>query len=173
MSVVPFARVVLSVVSAFAILAALPLSAAPPERIVGPATIIDGDTIEIGGRRIRLHGIDAPETAQTCRLDDRSYLCGEEAAFALADEVGQRSVACDPVDADRYGRIIAVCWLGADDLNARMVAQGWALAYRRYSDDYAIDEETARLARRGMWRGQFETPWDWRAARRQRAKRQI
>jgi endonuclease YncB( thermonuclease family) len=170
---VSFARVVRLVVSAFALAGAPPLSAAPPERIVGPATIIDGDTLEIGGRRIRLHGIDAPESAQTCRLDDRSYRCGEEAAFALADAVGQRSVACDPVDTDRYGRLVAVCWLGADDLNARMVAEGWALAYRRYSDDYAIDEETARLARRGLWRGQFEPPWAWRAARRQRVRRDI
>jgi endonuclease YncB( thermonuclease family) len=171
---VPFPRVVpLLVVSALAMLIASRSSASPPERIVGPATIIDGDTLEIGGRRIRLHGIDAPETAQTCRVEDRPYRCGEEAAFALADEVGRRPVACDPVDSDRYGRVIAVCWLGIEDLNARMVAQGWALAYRRYSDDYALDEETARAARRGLWRGQFEAPWDWRAAQRRRARPEI
>ncbi len=139
-----------------------------PLIVTGRATIVDGDTLEIGGKRIRLFGIDAPESAQTCQTESLSYRCGRDATTALVDKIGRRPVACHREDVDRYGRIVAVCWIGAEDLNAWLVWQGWAVAYRRFSTDYVIHEDAAKKARRGLWRGEFQMPWDWRSARRNR-----
>jgi endonuclease YncB( thermonuclease family) len=133
-----------------------------PATITGRASIIDGDTLEIHGQRIRLFGIDAPESRQTCRADGKEYRCGQEASLALSDKIGQRSVNCTARDTDRYGRMVAVCWLGAEDLGAWMVREGHALAYRKYSTDYVLHEDAARQARRGLWRGEFKAPWEWR-----------
>jgi len=71
-------------------------------------------------------------------------------------------VACDQRDVDRYGRIVGVCRAGLEDLNSWMVANGWALAYRRYSRTYVGQEDSARAAKRGIWRGTFMMPWEWR-----------
>ena len=104
--------------------------------IIGAATVIDGDTIEIRGQRIRLHGIDAPEGGQLCERHGSRYRCGQQASLALADKNGTRPVTCEQRDIDRYKRIVAVCRDGEEDLNAWMVLQGHAVAYRRYSKDY-------------------------------------
>ncbi|TAJ37295.1 MAG: thermonuclease family protein [Reyranella sp.] len=134
--------------------------------LAGPASVIDGDTIEVHGTRIRLHGIDAPESRQECRRPDgTTWRCGQQAALALSDHIGRRPVTCKPLDRDRYGRVIASCSLSSGDLNRWMVANGWAVSYRRYSLDYVADEEKARQARLGIWVGPFEMPWDWRAER--------
>jgi len=145
-----------------------PLMAAPD--LVGRASVIDGDTLEIRGVRIRMHGIDAPESRQTCEADDKQYRCGQKAAFALSDMIGNRSVRCDAKDKDRYGRVVAECFAGNTNLNADMVAQGWALAYRRYSKAYVGQEAEAKAAKLGMWRGTFMAPWDWRKAQRSKNK---
>ncbi len=134
--------------------------------IVGRASVVDGDTIEVHGQRIRLFGIDAPESAQLCLADDRHWRCGQQAALALDERVAGRPVVCTEKDRDRYGRIVAVCRAGDLDLNAWLVAEGWALAYRRYSTDYLDEEATASTARKGIWRGTFVPPWDWRRGRR-------
>ena len=132
--------------------------------IQGTASVIDGDTIEIRGERIRLDAIDAPESSQLCLdADSKRYRCGQKSAFALADFIGRSVVSCDPKGRDRYKRVIAVCYKGETNLNAWMVSQGWAAAYRKYGIDYIAQEEEARLARRGIWVGTFEMPWDWRA----------
>ena len=124
--------------------------------IDGQASIIDGDTIEIHGQRIRLFGIDAPEHDQLCEAAGSQYRCGQQAALALADQIGGQTVDCVPHDVDRYGRIVAVCSAGGEDFNAwmvrhgwAMVRQGWALAYRHYSTDYGADEDAAHLG--GRW----------------------
>jgi len=130
--------------------------------IVGRASVIDGDTIDIHGTRIRLHAIDAPESRQVCFVQKKETRCGQRAAFALADKIGASPVSCEPKDQDRYGRMLAVCRLGGEDLNAWMVAQGWALAYRRYSRAYVEHERQASIAKVGMWEGKFVPPWDWR-----------
>jgi len=131
--------------------------------ITGKPRIVDGDTIEIAGERIRLHGIDAPETKQTCKDDDgKEWRCGQEATFALLFMIGYHWITCKGDERDRYGRLIAVCYAGPYDLNAKMVRQGWALAYRRYSMDYVKAETFAKSRREGMWRGEFEMPWEWR-----------
>lgn len=131
----------------------------------GRALVIDGDTIEIEGQRIRLFGIDAPERGQLCRSGDGRWRCGERARMALDGKIAGRSVACEKKDRDPYGRIVAVCRLDGEDLNAWLVARGWALAYRRYATDYVDQEEMARNTRRGIWRGTFEPPWEWRQSR--------
>jgi len=131
--------------------------------IMGTATVIDGDTLEIHGRRIRLYGIDAPESRQGCtRPDGTSWRCGQQASFALANHIGAATVRCEPHGHDRYRRIIAVCFKRAEDLNRWMVTSGWAVAYRKYSLDYVADEEKAHRAGRQLWSGTFEMPWAWR-----------
>jgi endonuclease YncB( thermonuclease family) len=136
---------------------------------IGQASIIDGDTIEIHGQRIRLFGIDAPEHDQLCEAAGAQYRCGQQASLALADRIGKQTVDCVPHDVDQYGRVVAVCSAGGEDLNAWMVRQGWALAYRHYSTVYVADEDAAHLAGAGIWRGTFDAPWDWRQGKRQRA----
>ncbi len=150
---------------------ALVLCADATADIVGEARIIDGDTIEISGERIRLHGIDAPETRQTCEVGGVPWLCGKSATLALVDETKGQPVTCKGKKRDRYGRIIAVCYAGERDLNAMMVREGWALAYRRYAKDYVDDEIEARDALKGIWRADFVEPWKWRRNKRQTAQR--
>ena len=132
----------------------------------GPAAVIDGDTLEVGGVRVRLHGIDAPESAQRCRSGGRFWPCGHEAKRALAGRVGGQRVVCKERDRDDYGRVVAVCSIGGRDLNAWMAAEGWALVNRRFSRAYAAEESRARAAKRGVWRGEVVAPWDWRKGKR-------
>jgi endonuclease YncB( thermonuclease family) len=158
--------------AAFLILAlSLHPSAHPwADEIAGRARVIDGDTIEIAGKRIRLFGIDAPESRQTCGSEGKVSRCGQEATSALSNRLGAEIVVCDDRGRDRYGRIVAVCRLGGSagpDINAWMVREGWAIAYRRYSRDYVAAEGEAEAAKRGLWSGTFEEPWEWRRQRRQ------
>ncbi len=134
--------------------------------MAGVASVIDGDTIEVHGQRIRLHGIDAPESRQLCRLDGKPWQCGKDAANALADKIGRRPVTCEDLGRDRYDRIIARCTVAGEDLEKWMVQQGLALAYRRYSLDYVDEEADARAARHGIWASEFVKPWEWRRGKR-------
>ena len=133
---------------------------------IGTASVIDGDTIEIHGQRIRLYGIDAPESGQSCEREGKQYRCGQQAATVLAGLIGRASVRCEQRDIDRYGRIVAVCWLGGIDLNAMMVSKGWATAYRRYAKDYVNHEVVAQTAKAGIWAGRFVEPEKWRRGER-------
>jgi endonuclease YncB( thermonuclease family) len=125
--------------------------------------VIDGDTIELNGRRIRLDGIDAPESDQTCQQPSGlAWACGRDAANALSSRIGWSHIRCEGAAYDRYGRLLARCFLGNEDLNRWMVAHGWAVVYRQYSSDYLVDETQARQSRLGLWSGRFAMPWDWR-----------
>ncbi|KAB1069280.1 thermonuclease family protein [Methylobacterium planeticum] len=137
------------------------------EPISGRASVTDGDTLVIRDTKIRLHGIDAPESAQVCQdAGGKDYRCGQKAALALSDKIGEATISCEPRDTDRYGRTVAVCRKGSEDLNGWMVAQGYATAYRRYSQDYVQAEGEARTRKRGIWAGTFDPPSDWRRAKR-------
>ncbi len=150
-----------------ALIAALCLLATPVlADVTGPARVIDGDTLEIQGERIRLHGIDAPESRQLCRLDGQPWQCGKNATNALAEKIARRSVTCEDLGRDRYKRIIARCAVAGEDIESWMVQQGLALAYRRYSLDYVDEEADAQAARRGIWASEFVKPWEWRRGKR-------
>ena len=135
--------------------------------VPGAAYIIDGDSFRLGKDEIRLTGIDAPEYRQTCRTEKGSeWNCGRAAADALRRLVSGREVDCKGVDADRYGRLVARCTAGGIDLNTEMVRLGWAIAYSRHDMSYVDEELEARRQRRGIWRGTFDLPEDWREIHR-------
>ena len=135
--------------------------------IAGLARVIDGDTLAINTHRIRIHGIDAPETGQSC-LDTRgrNYRCGELSTRTLRHTIANRPIRCVVQTRDRYGRSIARCTIAGIDIGAEQVRFGAALAYRRYSRDYVPQETAARAAGAGLWSGSFTPPWIWRRQNR-------
>lgn len=153
-------------VLAFGVLLAFPAFSGEP--LAGRASVIDGDTIEIHGARIRLEGIDAPESRQTCMSKETGQVvrCGQKAAFFLADLLAEHTVTCTEAGKDRYGRMLAHCAVEGQDVGASMVRAGWALAFVRYSREYLSQEEEARAASAGMWASEFLAPWDWRKSAR-------
>jgi endonuclease YncB( thermonuclease family) len=157
------ARAIAAVGTVMTIAVAAPAAA---QTVTDRASVTDGDTLEIRDVDIRLHGIDAPESAQTCIAGGQRWPCGRRSANALDAKMDRRIVRCEGRDRDRYGRLIAVCYLGATDLNAWLVRNGWALAYRRYSRDYVPEERLAEADQAGIWRGRFVPPWDWRRGER-------
>jgi endonuclease YncB( thermonuclease family) len=148
-----------------AIAAAMAVSSVRAQELVGQANIIDGDTLEIHGARIRLWGIDAPEHDQLCRGDDSlPYRCGAAAANKLGALIAQRPVYCAPKDIDRYGRTVASCRADAEDLGEWLVREGLALDWPRYSKGrYSAAQRTAESAGRGMWSGSYVEPWQYRS----------
>jgi endonuclease YncB( thermonuclease family) len=139
--------------------------------IVGRASVIDGDTIEIHGQRVRFHGVDAPEKGQPCfDAANQPYRCGQKAAMALDEFIGPSPVSCREKDVDRYGRIVATCQVRGEDIELWLVRSGHAFAYRRYSSDYIGAEQEAKNNRRGMWAGYTQAPWEWRKEQRHSAR---
>ena len=132
--------------------------AEPPGSHVG-VSVIDGDSIRDGDRRIRLYGIDAPELRQQCR---------DAARAALENLLGAQEIACQVVDTDKYGRDVARCQAGSLQINREMVRQGWAVAYDRHSLEYMIAEAEAHRARSGVWQGSFQRPEDYRREHQER-----
>jgi endonuclease YncB( thermonuclease family) len=134
--------------------------------IAGPAKVVDGDTIAVNGARIRLEGIDAPEAGQTCRRrPSGDWPCGTEAMVALAGLIEGKLVRCEPRGRDRYGRMLGVCFLGAEDVSAWMVRRGHAWAFVRYSQRYVAEERQARAQGLGIWQGEATPAWEYRARR--------
>lgn len=139
--------------------------------VSGRATVIDGDTLDVDGRRVRLEGIDAPETAQSCgRRWFGTWACGQAAAKALSQLVDGRRITCRSTGHDAYGRVLGVCNVDATDLNAEMVRRGMAWAFVKYSRSYVAEEAAAREARAGIWQGEAEPAWIFRANRWQSAE---
>src|SRR5689334_1269095 len=133
----------------------------------GNVDVIDGDSFRRGKDEIRLYGIDAPEYHQTCRDESgRDWDCGKESARALRSLVAGHMVACTGLDVDRYRRIVSRCKADELVLNSEMVRLGWAIAYTRHGTSYLSEEQEARSARHGIWRGTFDLPEDWRQVHR-------
>jgi endonuclease YncB( thermonuclease family) len=153
---------------ALLLLLAGPLPAGAQENIVGQASVIDGDTVEIRGIRIRLFGVDAPESDQTCHDDDgKLYRCGQQAAIALSDFIGAKTASCAPQDIDRYGRTVAVCSVAGADIADWLVRGGRAFDWPQYSKGkYAAAQKEAERAGDGMWGGQWVLPWRYRECKR-------
>jgi endonuclease YncB( thermonuclease family) len=139
-------------------------SPALAETIIGQASVIDGDTLEIHGQRIRLSGIDAPESDQLCRGDDSlQYRCGAKSANALDDHIAGRPVSCEGIGRDQYGRTVAVCSISGEDMAAWLVRNGLAFDWPRYSKGrYADAQKQAERAGRGVWAGSYVVPWAYR-----------
>ena len=128
-----------------------------------PVRVADGDTIELGGQRIRLQGIDAPELHQECRdASGRSWACGRRARSELRKLIGNDSVQCERRSRDRFSRSVAVCRAGGRDLGEAMVRTGFAFAYPDWASPYGAAEIDARSRKAGLWAGSFQNPRAWR-----------
>lgn len=126
-------------------------------------SVADGDTIKLHGTTYRLWGIDAPELKQDC---PDGWPAGRLAATHLQSLIAGRNVICEHRDTDRYGRAVAVCRAGGEDLGAIMVRDGYAWAFVRYSREYVDKEERAKADRAGVHGHGCVSAWAWRAERR-------
>ena len=140
-------------------------------KISGFAKVIDGDTIKINSKKIRLYGIDAPEKKQKCKKTyltisfmsfTKDYMCGEVSTQKLIKKINKQKLNCNILDVDRYKRLIGECFKRNINLNSWMVSNGYAVAYRKYSKKYVTDEINAKNNKLGIWQGKFEMPWDYR-----------
>jgi endonuclease YncB( thermonuclease family) len=145
-------------------LACLAAPAVQAEEFSGIARAVDGDSMTVAGRRVRLFGIDAPEYRQTCRIGWSNWACGSDAATALRTMVDGRQLDCSAVDRDVYGRTVAQCRVGGIDLGAVMIDKGFAIALDNAPQSYLARQATSRSSSAGIWASQFETPATYRAA---------
>ena len=129
---------------------------------VGAPEVIDGETLRIGGKAFRLYGIDAPDPAQTCEIRGRAYNCGRVSTTALMDLVAGVNIRCVPRGGATGNPVTANCFATGYDLSEGMVHTGWALAVPRHGTKYARIEAKAKKAKRGLWKGKFTLPWEWR-----------
>ena len=144
------------------------------EEISGVPKIIDGDTVHINNFKFRLEGIDAPEMRQQCKKEFlkissiigftfyKDYNCGKVSKEKLIIKINGSKIKCIFTTKDRYKRYIATCFKGKINLNQWMVRNGFAIAYRRYSKKYVIDEDFAKENKLGLWQGKFMNPEKWR-----------
>ena len=130
----------------------------------GAARAKDGDSMMVGNKEVRLFGIDAPELNQTCQRGAQDWPCGAAAKDLLNSLVRDKLVYCSQAGMDRFDRVLARCVSGTTDLNQAMVANGYAVAFRRYSSEYVSAEASAKANKRGLWSTTFEMPSDYRHA---------
>lgn len=160
-----------------AALVALTLLAVPASSgqavVSGMIRVIDGDTFDVGQTRVRLHGIDAPEAAQTCTGDDGlEWACGAWVSDQVRAGFQGEQARCEAVDVDRYGRVVARCFVGKTDVGRHLVQNGWAFAYRRFSTAYVGDETTSIRQKAGLHASRVQSPDDFRSAEGGRADAQ-
>lgn len=144
----------------------LPFNLSAGEKIAGQASVIDGDTIEIHGERIRLTGFDTPEGGQLCYKDGKPWRCGQTAAIALDKIIARSPVTCAISGTDRYRRILASCSVRGQDIGEWMVRNGHAVRFMDKAGHYEEAERAAADSKAGMWAGEFQHPADWRKSRR-------
>ena len=129
----------------------------------GVPSVIDGDTIRIKSQKIRLFGIDAPESKQTCDKHGQSWQCGVDATARLKALIQRNPVRCEIRDTDRYGRLVGICFVNDIEINAWMVRNGYAVAYRQYGGGrYDGEEALAKKEGQGVWGSRFIQPKDFR-----------
>lgn len=128
----------------------------------GSIKIIDGDTIHFGNKKYRFSGIDAPEKNQLCELDEKKIYCGIISKKILEKKISKNNVKCIEENKDRYGRIIAECFVNGESLSSFLVRAGYAFAYQKYSLKFVNDEEYAKKNKLGLWKMKFEYPWEYR-----------
>ena len=134
------------------------------ERLEGVAKVVDGDTFIVGSTRVRLIGIDAPESSQPCHGDGGEWACGPSATAAVAELIGATAVDCEVYGHDRWGRALAVCYQNGLDINAEIVRMGWALAWypktgAAIGPSNQDAQNEAELKAAGIWQGVFANPW--------------
>ena len=125
-------------------------------------TVIDGDTIRLGDVKIRFSGIDAPEINQTCVASEGKVACGKISRDLLIEKVTNNKISCTDEGKDFYGRVLGECFVNGESLSTYLVREGFAFAYRKYSNKYIDDEEYAKFNKLGMWSMEFQYPWDYR-----------
>ena len=125
-------------------------------------TVVDGDTIKLGDVKIRFSGIDAPEIDQTCIASEGKVACGKISKDILITKVTNNKISCTDEGKDFYGRVLGECFVNGESLSRYLVREGFAFAYRKYSDKFILDEEYAKSHRLGMWSMKFQYPWDYR-----------
>ena len=132
--------------------------------ITGKARVIDGDTIVLNKNNIRLHGIDAPELNQICYDKNKiKYNCGKNSKQKLLNLLKYSDkVKCFYSNRDRYKRILGTCFINKINLNSYMVLNGYAIAYKKFSNKYVIQENFAKSNKKGLWQGNFIKPEEWR-----------
>ena len=125
--------------------------------------MVDGDTIKFNNKKIRLHGIDTPEIRQICKnKKGENYNCGIKAKIALINLINKHEIKCLIKGNDRYKRLIGTCFIKDLNINSWLVKNGWAVAYRKYSNEYIAEEKWAKNNLKGLWQGEFLEPWKWR-----------
>lgn len=140
---------------------------APDGVIIGTASVIDADTLDIRSERIRLVGVDAPESGQKCKDANGALVrCGSIAANALDAWINRNPVTCVSEGKDRYQRVLGKCSVRGASVQDWLVRNGHAVAYREYSTEFVPAELAAREAKAGIWAGEFVMPWDWRKGQR-------
>lgn len=139
------------------------IGSAAAETVTGVPRIVDGDTVEIGAEKVRLSGVDAPETDQAC-LDAKGarFPCGVGARDALEHRYGGKPWRCEGTTRDQSHRLVGRCEVEGADVQAWLVREGWALAFVRYSKAYVDEERAARDTHTGLWAGCFVKPWEYR-----------
>jgi endonuclease YncB( thermonuclease family) len=135
-----------------------------PQALEGNPRVVDGDTLAFGSIKVRIWGIDAFESSQTCQQPAGTYACGQAATMAMQNIIANQYVRCVQHGHDTsYDRIVATCYVGTTDIAKELVLKGWAFDYTRYSRGYYKDvQEGARVVGAGAWAGAFQWPWDYR-----------
>ncbi|MFK7837919.1 MAG: thermonuclease family protein [Sulfitobacter sp.] len=134
--------------------------------VTGVIRVIDGDTLDVGTTRVRLHGIDAPERDQPCTTrNGQAWGCGDWVTRSVLDRYQGATARCEQTDMDRYGRVVARCFVQGNDIGRAMVAEGLAFAYRKYSYDYDLEEAAAVADTLGIHAFLIEAPGRYRLTR--------
>lgn len=161
-------KTIFSTVSIFALL--FSCSAINAFEVTGIAAIVDGDTINLEGYKIRLIGIDAPEIKQKCQYLSADWDCGLSSKNSLIAKISGKPISCDLGKQDLYKRFLGTCFLNGDNLNEWMVLNGYAVAYRQYSRQYVTAENEARTKKSGIWSSEFDMPQIYRKAKKVKHK---